>query len=459
MKKFSLVQFFIWSFLIGVFAVTKGMEGEFGNIVFLNIVVVILTKKYFFSGEMGVKIVVVIIGILFGIFRFASVVSDMGDISQVSGNASVQGCITEEADIRNDRIQYVLAVKAVKEGADFQPSDGKVLLMAPKYPAYEYGDCLEVSGEIADAKSSGEFDYAKYLQRYGISKVIYQGKIKLLEDGGGNWFWQGIYSFKQFFEKRLSEIFVEPYGSFMDGLILGSRRGLPDDLVANFKTTGLSHIMAISGYNITIVMMAIGGIFWFLGKNAKVIVSSVCVVLFVILVGMSASVVRAAIMGIIGLFALGTGRQYYAFWGLMVAVFLMNVWNPRVLVYDVGFQLSALATLGLIYVSPVVKKYLNFCPEFLGIRETVVMSLSAQIAVLPIMIMNFGQVSLVSIFANVFVLPWIPFAMLFGFLAVVVSFLSMPLGNMIGFFGYLTLKIVIFFVEVFAGLPFASVEI
>ena len=217
--------------------------------------------------------------------------------------------------------------------------------------------------------------------------------------------------------------------------------------------------MAISGYNITIVMMAIGGIFWFLGKNAKVIVSSVCVVLFVILVGMSASVVRAAIMGIIGLFALGTGRQYYAFWGLMVAVFLMNVWNPRVLVYDVGFQLSALATLGLIYVSPVVKKYLNFCPEFLGIRETVVMSLSAQIAVLPIMIMNFGQVSLVSIFANVFVLPWIPFAMLFGFLAVVVSFLSMPLGNMIGFFGYLTLKIVIFFVEVFAGLPFASVEI
>lgn len=130
----------------------------------------------------------------------------------------------------------------------------------------------------------------------------------------------------------------------------------------------------------------------------------------------------------------------------------MNLWNPKILVYDVGFQLSFLATLGIVIFSPVLERVFKWVPQILGLREALQLTLSAQITVLPIIILNFERFSIVAPIANLLVLPFIPFAMLFGFVAVI-------FGKVFGFLGYLILKIIIIFVEFFAKLEFASIDI
>lgn len=363
--------------------------------------------------------------------------------------SEITACIADEVDIRNDGVRYVVEISG---------GGGRLLIYGEKYPLYEYGDCLKIRGKFVDPVNNGDFDYANYLKRYGIYKIGYADFLEKIDEAGGQIIFKKLYLFKALFEEQLDNIFVEPYKSFMAGLLMGSRRGLPQHLTDDFKTVGLSHIMAISGYNITLVIVLVSGFFWFLSKNIRVVVSSVFVIIFVIFVGMSASAVRAAIMGIIGLFALRCGRQYYASRGLLVATFFMSVWNPFILFFDAGFQLSALATLGLVYLYPLLEKRLKMVPEIFGIREVVGGSLSAQISVLPVLIWNFKQVSIVGVVANLFVLPLIPVTMLLGFLAVISGVLWSDLGRVIGFSAYLILKVIILIVELCAKMPFASVS-
>ncbi|MBU1956882.1 ComEC/Rec2 family competence protein, partial [bacterium] len=232
--------------------------------------------------------------------------------------------------------------------------------------------------------------------------------------------------------------FAEPHGSFMAGLLLGSRKGIPEHLMQSFNTTGLTHIIAISGYNITLVIVVISGLFGFLSRRWKVFACSFFIIIFVIMVGASAAVVRAAIMGVISLIALFFGRQYFVIIGLFGAAFFMNLWNPKILVYDIGFQLSFLATFGIVVFADRIERYFRWMPSFFGMREAVLMTLSAQILALPVIILNFGRLSVVSPIANVFVLPLIPLAMLFGFFAVL-------FGRFFGFLGYLILEFIIFY--------------
>jgi len=270
---------------------------------------------------------------------------------------------------------------------------------------------------------------------------------------------KALFKLKTLFENRLMEIYPEPYGNFMAGLLTGSRAAIDKNLMDKFRETGLTHIVAISGYNISIIIILISGAFGFLGRKMKVIFSIIFVILFTIFVGASASVVRASIMGIISLVALKYGRQYYAKLGLMFAAFLMCLFSPKMLIEDLGFQLSVLATAGIIYISPLIKKHFEFLPEFFALRETLIMSVSAQVFVFPLILLKFGYFNLLSPLINVFILPFIPYAMLFGFLGVIISFASSFMGTVVGFFGYLSLKIVVFFVEFFAQFKMLTFEI
>ena len=128
----------------------------------------------------------------------------------------------------------------------------------------------------------------------------------------------------------------------------------------------------------------------------------------------------------------------------------MGMWNPKILVFDVGFQLSFLATLGLIVFGEKLMHWCRFLPNFFAVRESIAMTLSAQSFALPVILWNFGTLSLISPLANVFVLPFIPVAMILGFFAVVGSFLWSGFGVVFGFLGYLVLEIVIFFVQLFS---------
>lgn len=458
----KMVLLFIISFLFGLCVGNFFIDAEYLKLILISFVSVVFLFRYriLFSWRFFYLFLFSLLAVLFGIFRFfISFEGGEKHISNYLGDFELKGCIETEVDLRSNKVNYTVDVFSLNLDGEWIDVFGKVLISAGRYPVYRYGDCLLLSGELRLPKAIEGFAYDKYLSRYNVYVLMYKASISLLAEKRGSAFYRYIFLFKGAFERRLNKIYAEPHSSFMAGLILGSRKGIPAHLMEDFNTTGLTHIIAISGYNITLVIVIVSGLFSFLSRRLKVIASIVFVVVFVILVGASAAVVRAGIMGVISLMALWFGRQYYVVLGLFIAAFLMNLWNPKILVYDVGFQLSFLATCGLIFVSPLIEKYFSFLPKTLEIRESVLMTISAQILALPVIVFNFGRLSLISPLANLFVLPFLPFSMLFGFFAVVFSFLWNFLGNFVGFFGYLSLELIVFFVKFFAEIPFASINI
>ncbi len=377
------------------------------------------------------------------------------DISYFNGQKSVfYGTVCKEVDIRKDEIKLTICA-VEKKGKKI---DGLVLISMPRYPEYEYGDFLEIEGDLIRPEKIEDFDYDKYLARYNIYSVMYQPYLKLLQHNEESLFYAHIFSLKKKVETILNKIFPEPYASFEAGLLLGSRKGIPDNLMAKFNITGLTHIIAISGYNITLIISMISGFLVFLPKKQQIIISITVITIFVIFVGASSAVVRAGIMGIIALSAIWFSRKSFISITLVFTAFVMSLFNPKILVYDVGFQLSFLATVGLIYVSPLIGKYLNF-PNFFGIRESFLLTMSAQIAAVPIILLNFERLSLVSPLANVLIAPFVPLAMMFGAIAFLVAVVSLSLGKIFALPAILALKIIIFFTEICAKLPYASVDV
>lgn len=463
MTNSKLLIVFIVCFFIGIFFGDLYLENELIKAVLF----VILLMLFFLNLKIersDLRIYIVIfLGILIGFIRFMySFDSSENFISNFVGKVVLQGCVSQEVDVRNDKVKYVVESEKILIDDNWVPVTGKVLINYNRYPVFEYGQCFEIKGDLQIPEKIEDFDYDKYLARYGIFAVVYSANIKVLDiqkTGLKVSFYKNIFKFKNIFEKRMSELFLEPHNSFMAGLILGSRKGIPQHLMEDFNITGLTHIIAISGYNITLIIVIVAGLFSFLSRRWMIVFSALFIVCFVILVGASAAVVRAGIMGVISLIALWFGRKYYVSIGLFLAAFFMNFYEPKILIYDVGFQLSFLATAGLLYVSPLIEKYFQFLPEVFEIRESVMMTMSAQILALPVIVLNFGRLSLISPIANLFVLPFLPLCMLFGFFAVASSFVSIWIGYGFAFVGFILLEILIFFVKSFALVKFASLNI
>jgi competence protein ComEC len=382
---------------------------------------------------------------------------------------TIQGIIAEEPDVRRDKINYTIRVKGLEgtKGTDGTEEgrisvSGYTLISAGKYPAYQFGDTLELTGNLQKPVVFDTFDYAGYLSRFDIYSVMYRPRIELIESTNHyRPYFASLLSVKKSFEQHLNLTYPsEPTSSFMAGLLLGSRKGMPEELTADFQTTGLTHIVAISGYNITLVVSILMAIFKPFGKRISILLAALGIILFTLFVGATPAVVRACIMGLIALLALNSERKGNITIILALTASLMIGYNPKILVYDVGFQLSFLATMGLIYVSPILEPYLKRLPKKLAIRDSINLSLSAQIMALPIIVLNFQNLSLISPISNLLVAgPFIPFSMLFGFVGTMASYISIALGKIIAFPGYLLLQYIVHMIEFTADIPYAAVSI
>ena len=223
---------------------------------------------------------------------------------------------------------------------------------------------------------------------------------------------------KAVFVFRISELFLEPQSSLVLGILIGGHGSLPKEVVDNFNNTGTSHIIAVSGYNITIIIGSLTILAYLFGRRWSFWLSVLTIISFVIITGASASVVRAGIMGF--LFALSgyIGRQYSVGSSIFFAGFIMLVINPKILFWDAGFQLSFAASLGIIYFFPLFELLTKNWPKLFGIKTIILGTLSAVIATLPLILLNFGLLSLTAPIVNVLVLPLIPATMFFGFFSV-----------------------------------------
>ena len=370
----------------------------------------------------------------------------------------IQGTIIENPDRRRTKANYILNVDRILTENKWIQVEGRFLFSMDLYPEFQYGDYVEVKGRLVEPMEFDTFSYKNYLLLFNVHSVMYYPQIKLLEKGKGNEFFAFLFNLKKGFEEQLNKLVPEPMASFEAGLLTGSRKGIPEELMQNFNLTGLTHIIAISGYNISLIIILISGLFKNVARNVKIPIIIIFIVIFTLFVGASAAVVRASIMGIIAVIALWFGRQSQIMNALLMSAFVMTLMNPFTLLYDVGFQLSFLATMGLIITGNYLEKIFKFLPDQFGLREAFAMTFSAQIFALPVILYNFKRFSLISPVANVFVVPFIPFAMLFGFIGVVVSYFWFDLGFIIIFPAWLVLKYIIFITELLANLPFASFE-
>jgi len=250
--------------------------------------------------------------------------------------------------------------------------------------------------------------------------------------------------------KSIEKILPEPQASFLAGLLFGLDKNIPKDLLEDFNKTGTRHIIALSGYNITIIASLIMGFLLWIGfwRKHAFYIAIIAIIFFVLLTGASASVSRAAIMGILVLISQQVGRLSNPRNLLALAAFLMIFKEPTALLNNIGLQLSFAATIGIIYLSPYLKKL----PEILAT------TLSAQIAVAPIILFYFRQISLISPLANLLVLPIIPITMLAGFLATVIGVLFPLIGIFLAWPAWLFLSYEIKIIGLLAKVPFAGLN-
>lgn len=231
--------------------------------------------------------------------------------------------------------------------------------------------------------------------------------------------------------KKLSSTFLFPVDAMLGALLLGAKTAVPQNIIGAFKNTGTTHILALSGYNISIIFTTME---LFLAKLLKPKIrfslAATFIVLFVLLVGPSSSIVRAAVMGILAGFVSRQNRITIGVTVLLFASTIMVILNPKILAFDVSFQLSALATFGIMAFEKVVEKYLQFLPNIFQIREILATTLSAQIPTLPILIYTFHSLSTVSLLSNILVLPLVPIIMATGFLGLLLSLVFLPLGKL-----------------------------
>lgn len=380
---------------------------------------------------------------------------------------AVEGIISDEPSFDNKQkiILEVAKLKVITSDDDARSVSGKAILYLDRYPEYHYGDLLSLNCNLTKPLDSAEgeqkFSYPAYLARQGVWSVCLNGRIKEVLPGHGNWIYGKILAFKNVLVEGVNKILPEPQSSFLGGLLYGARQSIPTDLKNAFSRTGTAHIVAVSGYNITIIAAAILAILQGLSVPRKRAfwVSVVLIVVFVMLTGASASVVRAGLMGIIVLWARHLGRLSQVGRVLIFTAFLMLLFNPRLIFFDAGFQLSFASTLGILYLSPILENYSRRWPKIFGFKESLLTTLSAILATAPLIAYSFGSFSLVAPIVNLLILPTIPYTMALGFGAMILGLLYFPLGQVWGSVVWLPLTYIIKVVEYFSSWGWSSVAV
>jgi len=394
---------------------------------------------------------------------------DKGDIDYYakehdhSEYVEIVGIVESLPDVRKKNVKLKINVQSVKlDGKEsVEEVSGKVLVNVAHYPKIHYGDKIQARGKLETPGVFNGFSYKNYLGKEGIFAFMPSAKVKIISNNNGNFILSLLFKFKDLFEKNLRASIPDPECGFAAGILLGAREGLPNEVIEDFRITGLLHLMALSGSNITILIVAV---FWCLKKCPKKIALGVTVtiiVLFVLMVGGDASIVRAGIMGGMGLLILHSGREAHPGYLLLIASGIMIACNPKILLFDVSFQLSVSGVIGMIWFVPLLQsvKIIKKIPEFLGLQEAFLATVAAQIVVSPLAAFHFESYSVVSPLANPIVAPLIPIGMLLSFLSGSFGFVSTPISNVFGFIAYLDLKFGLWIAKVLAQIPYAQVTI
>ena len=422
------------------------------------------------------------------------------------GRASLIGVVVSDLDIRQTQTLVRVRVNKIQKDGEWKEKNGLALISVPRDTPVKYGDEVQVDGVPETPPDGADFSYREYLAREHVFTLIRNARLYTISSGNGSAFWATIYNFKDSAQQAVNQLLPEPSAALLTGILLGDDRGLPPELKQAFANTNTAHIIAISGFNIAVLIGVLTYVFrkpatvlqarvvtnpsssvlanalTAFTQNLVTILIIVFLILYTLLVGASPSVVRACIMGSLVVVALQLGRQSWAFNALAVAAFVMTLFNPYVL-WDVGFQLSFLATLGLLVYAPRLQNLIEgwlkkrvsdsrarHIVEFL--KDAFIITAAAFFVTAPLIIVYFHRVSIVGFLTNFLILPVQPAIMIFGGAATLlqmlanalrgVLFLDVLIGataQVIAWGAYVCLQYSILVVQTTAAIPFGSFEV
>lgn len=331
------------------------------------------------------------------------------------------------------------------------PEKAKLKVYAPTYPKYTQGTILSF---VTQVKPYGDKKWrlAKdgFVGEANLGEVILVGTEKGFLAIVKGW----LFAVRVRFNDAIAHSLPAAESGLASGLILGEKALITPEVTRQLQISGTTHIIALSGYNITIIL----GLFVFLrgrlSREAALLVPLAFIISFVVMTGGAASLVRAAIMGFMPLIASYLGRENDSFIAILFSATIMIIFNPFLALFDVGFQLSFAALAGMIYLAPIFSKLLVKLPSYLAVplAETT----GAQLAAMPLLAYYFGSVSLISPLANLLILSLVPLGMLTAFAIGLAGIIWQGLANFVAIPGYVVLHAINMLVAFFGSIPAAS---
>ncbi len=405
-----------------------------------------------------------------GILRMAAVSAPAGPDNLIYYNGGgwqrVEGIISAAPDVRDGHVNLRVDVTQIHLPGGKHPVAGSALVQAPRYGDYNYGDRIVSGGELLTPPEFDTFSYRDYLARQGIYTLVPNATVTVLEHGQGNPFMAAVLAARDLAQTRIADALPEPQASLLIGMLVGVETGLSPEVREAFNATGSSHVIAISGFNMTLIAGLVAGslgVLWPARRRLTVVLSAAIILIYTIFVGADPSVVRAAIMSILLISAPLFHRRTYVPASLAFTALAMSILNPFVL-WDVGFQLSFAAVMGMallvhplengfrraltpLFATATVEKSLRL------LSEVLIVTLAAQALTLPLIAHYFGRLSLTSFLVGFLILPVQTPLLLLGGSATLIAMLAPALAQPFYLASWLLLSWTIAVVREFATIP------
>lgn len=389
--------------------------------------------------------------------------------SEYEGNeVAIMGFIASEPDVKGEKVTYIVNAVGIRQGyrGDFKAKKGKILLttlLKKDSVILQYGSEVVFDGILTQpqgVRNPGGFDYRRYLAQKGVGAAVfaYPYTIEVGDGRRGNIVVQAGMSIRNRIVSVIEKSLPQQQAGLLNGMLIGYREGLSEEVQEAFSNAGLTHIMAVSGANIAFLILPLSFLFKLMriGKRAANLLIMGFLVLFVFITGFEPSVLRAVLMADILLMAAILYKKPDVYAAIAFSCILLLVISPC-MIFNAGFQLSYGATLGIVMLYKNISKTIVRCHIPKKLAEIMAATLAAQLGVLPVTLINFNRVSLISIIPNMLVAPMLELITILGTLMALLGQFSLFLSRLIGYLNSVFLSAVLYITKWTSEMSFAMI--
>lgn len=374
---------------------------------------------------------------------------------------TVTGYISNYKEERISSNRYRLKILKYND-TEILDKSSILIVTDPYQQDLQYGNVIKITGSIENPKdfitdTGKSFDYDNYLKLSNIYGIMRDPKIEILPYQDGNIIKKYLFKIRYKFSQSLNKHLDQDSAVLSRGILLGEKSSITNKLRNNLAKTSMSHIIALSGYNITIVSEILIQLTKSFPLLFRTVFGMVGILLFVIMAGAESSALRAMIMAFILLYTRSRGKSYNALWALFISFIILISINPNLLIYDMGLHLSVLATFGLIVFHPYITAFFikKHLPRWLS--DTLASTISATIMTMPYIVYNMGIISITGLIVNIMIVPLLPVLMLFSFLTGLIGQFTSTLVLPFSYVTYIVSKFILWVINYFGELPFSAI--